>query len=125
VILVDTSVWVSHFRAHNQTLARLLESGQTLTHPFVIGEIALGNLRERSVVLHDLALLPCANVASEAEVLHFISRNSLFGIGIGYVDVHLLASVRLRSGNRLWTLDKHLRAAAENLQLAATADHLA
>lgn len=118
MILVDTSVWVDHLRAGDKALAALLETGMVLAHPFVIGELALGNLRQRAVVLGALADLPQASVATDGEVLHFIDRHALYGRGIGYVDIHLLASVRLTASAALWTHDKRLREVAEQLSLA-------
>lgn len=118
MILVDTSVWIDHLRAHNAQLARLLGSGSVLTHPFVIGELALGRMRQRETVLTALSDLPRATVATDAEVLSFIERQAAFGRGIGYVDVHLLAAVRLTAGTRLWTKDNRLRLFAEELGLA-------
>jgi predicted nucleic acid-binding protein len=120
VILVDTSVWIDHLRRHNRALAKLLHAGMVLTHPFVIGELALGNLRQRKVVLNALADLPRANVATEPEVLHFIDQSTLFGRGVGYVDAHLLAAVRLTPGAELWTNDKRLQSVAVQLALAMT-----
>ena len=117
MILVDTSVWIDHLRAGEAALAERLKAGQVLTHPFVIGELALGNLRGRETVLGALQDLPQASVASDREVLHFIERHALFGIGIGYIDAHLLAAVRLTPGSALWTHDKRLAAAAEKLGL--------
>lgn len=117
MILVDTSVWVDHLRAGDQALANLLETGTVLAHPFVTGELALGDLRQREIVLSALADLPHANVATDAEVLHFIDRHALFGRGIGYVDAHLLAAVRLSAGATLWTRDKRLHAVADRLGL--------
>ena len=119
MILVDTSVWMDHLRRHNQALARLLHAGMVLTHPFVTGELALGNLRQRQVVLTALSDLPRANVATEPEVLHFIDQFALFGCGVGYVDVHLLAAVRLTPGAELWTNDKRLQRVAAQLGVAA------
>jgi predicted nucleic acid-binding protein len=119
VILVDTSVWVDHLRAGDATLAALLEAGRVLTHPFVIGEIALGNMRQRAAVLSALSDLPTAIVAADAEVLAFIDRHALFGRGIGYVDAHLLASTLLTAGASLSTNDKRLRSVAEALNLAS------
>jgi predicted nucleic acid-binding protein len=120
VILVDTSVWIDHLRRHNRALAKLLHAGMVLTHPFVIGELALGNLRQRKVVLNALADLPRANVATEPEVLHFIDQNALVGRGVGYVDAHLLAAVRLTPEAELWTNDKRLHGVAVRLGLAMT-----
>jgi predicted nucleic acid-binding protein len=119
LILVDTSVWVDHLRRADKTLAMLLDDDNVLTHPFVIGELALGNLRHRDRILADLRDLPQASVASNDEVMHFITRYRLFGRGIGYVDAHLLAAVRLSPGSALFTRDRRLSAVAEQLQLAA------
>ena len=118
MILADTSVWVDHLRAGNRTLAALLDTGMVLVHPFVIGELALGNLRQREIVLGALADLPQARVATDAEVLHFIARHALSGRGIGYVDAHLLAAAQLTAGTALWTNDKRLRGVAAQLALA-------
>lgn len=121
MILVDTSVWVDHLRAADRELIGLLESGKVLTHPFVIGELALGNLARRRQVLVALTDLPQAQVATDDEILHFIEQFSLPGLGIGYVDVHLLAAARLTVGSRLLTRDKRLQAVGERLGLAANA----
>jgi predicted nucleic acid-binding protein len=120
VILADTSIWVDHLRADDAVLAGLLDTGTVLTHPFVIGELALGNLRQREVVLEALSDLPRASVATDGEVLLFIGRHALFGLGIGYVDAHLLAAVQLTTGAKLWTNDKRLQGAAIQLGLAIT-----
>jgi predicted nucleic acid-binding protein len=117
VILADTSVWVDHLRAGNRALAELLDAGLVLAHPFVIGEIALGRLRQRKTILEALLQLPRTFVATDAEVLAFIDRYELFGSGIGYVDVHLLAAVRLTAGSQLWTRDQRLFGAARALGL--------
>ena len=119
MILVDTSVWIDHLRAHDTVLADLLGQGQVASHPFVIGELALGNLRQRARILVDLQSLPQTAVATGAEILRFIEVHSLAGLGIGYVDAHLLAGALLTPGTSLWTRDKGLRAAAERLGLAA------
>ena len=105
---VDTSVWVAHLQRGNNELAGLLNRAQVLSHPFVLGELALGSLQQRDTVLDALKNLPQARVASAGEVLGFITTNALHGIGIGYVDAHLLASARLTPGSILWTLDKRL-----------------
>jgi predicted nucleic acid-binding protein len=122
VILVDTSVWVDHLRADNRELAALLGAGMVLVHPFVIGELALGNLRRRKAVLTALSDLPHADIATDVEVLIFIDRHALFGRGVGYVDAHLLAAVRLTAGAELWTKDRRLHGVADELGLA-TAQH--
>jgi len=118
MVLVDTSVWVDHLRVGDPALARLLDAGGVLIHPFVIGELALGNLRQRATVLGALSDLPRAAVATDAEVGHFIERQALFGRGLGHVDVHLLAAVRLTTGALMWTRDRRLRALAAELGLA-------
>jgi predicted nucleic acid-binding protein len=123
VILVDTSVWIDHLRSGETMLAGLLDDGEVLSHPFIIGELALGNLRQRESLLADLLRLPQASAASDAEVVHLIQGERLFEIGIGYVDAHLLAATRLTSGASLWTRDKRLSAAAERLSLAAGVVH--
>ena len=119
MILVDTSVWVDHLRLGDATLEGLLESGRVLAHAFVIGELALGDLRQRDLVLDALHDLPQAVVATESEVLHFIAKHPLYGTGIGYIDAHLLAAVRLTADSCLWTRDKKLLDAANRLGLAA------
>jgi predicted nucleic acid-binding protein len=118
LILVDTSIWIDHLRAGGDVLANLLDAGRVLMHPFVMGELALGEMRQRGTILDALANLPRAELATDAEVLGFINRQALFGRGIGYVDVHLLASVRLTPGAELWTRDNRLRSVAEELGLA-------
>ncbi len=119
MILVDTSVWIDYFRHGGAVLARLLGSGRVLTHPFVIGELALGNLRQRDQILRDLRGLPKATVASDHEVSHLIESQTLYGLGIGYVDVHLLAAARLTQGGSLWTLDRRLDGVAQRMGVAA------
>lgn len=119
MILVDTSVWVDHLRQRDSTLAELLVDEQVAVHPFVIGEIALGHLRQRETILTVLADLPQSEAATDAEVLEFIDRQSLFGTGVGYVDCHLLASAHLTPWSSLWTRDRRLRAVAERLGVAA------
>jgi predicted nucleic acid-binding protein len=118
LILVDTSVWVDHLRRRNANLAGLLDRGEVLMHPFVIGEIACGSLTHRRFTLDLLQHLPAVAVAESDEALGFIELRSLHGKGIGYVDIHLLASTALTSGGRLWSRDKRLAAAAAALGLA-------
>ena len=118
MILVDTSVWIDHLRAGNDGLVSLLDAGMVLMHPFIIGELALGELGQRETVLGALSDLPPASVATDTEVLHFIDRHTLFRRGIGYIDTHLLAAVRLTAGARLWTRDKRLHGIALQLDLA-------
>lgn len=118
MILVDTSVWVDHLRQGDAELKALLDAGQVFAHSFVIGELALGNLQNRKMILNALRDLPQACVATDAEVLRFIDQETLYGAGIGYIDAHLLAAVRLSPGSRLWTRDKRLFAAATRLGLS-------
>jgi predicted nucleic acid-binding protein len=118
LILVDTSVWVDHLRSGDVQLAGLLERAEVVMHPLVVGEIACGSLGNRVSILELLQDLPAAAVAEAAEVIGFIDRHALHGKGIGYVDVHLLASVALTEGTTLWTRDKRLRDAAQELGCA-------
>lgn len=115
MILVDTSVWVDHLRRGVPALAALLEAGDVLLHPWIVGELACGTLRRRSEILDLLQKLPAAPVASHDEALAFIETHALMGRGIGYVDVHLLASARLHGAAQLWTRDARLAAAASDL----------
>ena len=117
MVLVDTSVWVAHFRAGDTRLISLLEEGKVVCHPFIIGELACGNLANRKEILGLLQALPQAIIADHEEVMRFVELHRLMGIGLGYVDVHLLASARL-SLAPLWTLDVKLRDAAEKLGIA-------
>ena len=112
MILVDTSVWVDHLRRGDPGLVALLEHSVVLMHPFVVGEIACGSLRDRQSLLGLLRDLPGAVVATDDEAVQFIERHRLHGKGIGYLDVHLLASVALTGGAKLWTRDKRLRQVA-------------
>lgn len=118
MILVDTSVWIDHLRAADRQLTGLLLEEQVLCHPFVVGELACGALKRRAEVLALLGNLPRAPVVDYEEVLTFIEAHALMGSGLGWVDVHLLASVRL-AGERLWTGDHRLARAARRLGVAA------
>lgn len=117
MILADTSVWISHFRHGSEDLKRSLEAGEVLCHPHVVGELACGNLRNRDDILGFLRALPAAATATDEEVLACIERNHLYGTGLGYTDVHLLASAML-TPTRLWTLDAALGREAKRLRLA-------
>jgi predicted nucleic acid-binding protein len=123
VILADSTIWINHLRAADERLAELLEIGDVLGHPFVTGEIALGYLRQRDSILSELQDLPQAVLATDEEVLDLINRLRLFGRGIGYVDAHLLAAVRLMPDVRLWTRDRPLQRVAAELGLAAMLPH--
>ena len=118
MILVDTSIWIDHLRTGDPELGELLRDGQVLAHPWVTGELALGHLSRRSEILGLLQNLPQATVATDDEVLTFIDKRHLFGLGIGYVDAHLLAATKLTTAARLWTRDKRLAAVAVQHGLA-------
>ena len=119
MILVDTSVWVDHLREGDAALRAALLDGRVITHPFVIGELACGTMRRRAEILGLLNALPAARVATHEEALALIEGHRLAGAGIGWIDVHLLASARL-SHVRLWTRDQRLVAAARQLNVAHT-----
>jgi predicted nucleic acid-binding protein len=118
VILVDTSVWIDHLRIGDPQLTVLLEEAQVLAHPWVIGELALGQLSRRSEILGLLSNLPQATVATETEVMNLVETQHLFGRGIGYVDTHLLAATLLTTDASLWTRDKRLAAVAADLGIS-------
>lgn len=117
MILVDTSVWVDHLRKGSPRLIALLEDAQVLAHPFVVGELALGYLERRAEILALLSNLPQVEIAAHEEALGFVEQHALIGVGIGWVDVHLLASASL-TGVPLWTFDGRLAKAATRLGLA-------
>ena len=116
MVLVDTSVWIAHFRKGSTELVDLLNNGKVMCHPYILGELACGNLKDRAVILSYLELLPMSIVAEHEEVLSFIENNRLMGQGLGYVDVHLITSAAL-TGVPVWTLDKKLAQTADNLHL--------
>ncbi|MEA2343172.1 MAG: hypothetical protein QOF63_1341 [Thermoanaerobaculia bacterium] len=117
MILVDTSVWIDHLNSAIAALVDALEAEDVLLHPFIIGELACGEIRRRREVLDLLGTLPSSVVATEEEVLHFIESHRLMGKGIGYIDAHLLASVTLTRGSTLWSRDKRLAAIAARLRI--------
>ncbi|HEX6401588.1 MAG TPA: type II toxin-antitoxin system VapC family toxin [Pseudonocardiaceae bacterium] len=122
MILADTSVWIDHLRYEDTLLARLLNSGAVLAHPWVTGELALGNLSQRADVIGLLRGLPQATVASDDEILTLIEQEALPGTGIGYVDAQLLAATRLTPDATLWTRDKRLLALSVQLGLDFTGE---
>lgn len=119
MILVDSSVWIDHFRKPSTRLAALLDAGEVCTHPFVIGEVACGNLKNRKEIIALIHALPCVQKADDDEILFFIERHRLNGRGVGLIDVHLLASC-LVERCFIWTSDKHLRAVAEEMKIESS-----
>jgi hypothetical protein len=119
IVLADTSIWVDHFRRADARFAGLLNHGDIVIHPFVIGELLLGGVPKGSDLLDDLNTLPKATVASNDEVQQFIVKRKLSEMGIGYVDAHLLASTSLTIEASIWTRDKKLLVAAKSLKLDA------
>lgn len=117
MILVDTCVWIDHLRVGDVGLGDLLRRRRVLAHPFVIGELACGNMRNRGEILALLGCLPAAPQADQDEVLYLIERHRLMGRGLGYVDIHLLASALLLPGTRLWTRDRRLGELAGELDI--------
>lgn len=117
MVLVDTSIWISHFRENNSHLKKLLLDVSVVCHPFIIGELSCGNIKNRKEIIPLLQALPQASVAENDEVLQFIEHKKLMGIGIGLIDVHLLAS-SLLTGIPLWTTDKRLRMIASKLNIS-------
>lgn len=115
MILVDSSIWIDHFRHGDSQLAKIIGDDQLLCHPFIVGELALGSLRDQDAVLAFLAAQREAVVATHAEVMTVIDRYSVFSMGIGYTDAHLLTSILLDQRSRLWTREKRLAAAARKL----------
>lgn len=114
MILVDTSVWIAHFRTGSDRLRELLQEGLVLTHPWVVGELACGSLRNRAEILSLMRTLPHAIVADDLEVLDLLERRRIFGKGIGWVDAHLLTSALL-ARTTLWTMDRALARVAWNV----------
>lgn len=123
MILADTSVWIDHFRAKNPALSTILNANQALVHPLIIGELACGQVPNRRITLANLSKLPAAVVVSDQEALAFIERRNLAGKGIGYVDVHLLASAIVTPGALLWSNDRRLSSLAVALGVAYPEPH--
>lgn len=123
MILVDTSVWIDHLRNGNAILVDLLEQNCVVMHPLVLGELACGNLKNRNQLLQLWQNLDSLRVINHKEALYFIEQNGLMGKGVGYIDIHLLASVILDANSQLWTLDKHLAKIAFELGCAVKMDY--
>jgi predicted nucleic acid-binding protein len=123
MILVDTSVWIDHIRKAEPLLVELLDNSMVLAHQLVIGELAVGQFKHQDEILERMLEMPQAMMAETFEVLKFIKENALSGIGIGFIDAHLLASVRLTHSATLWTRDKRLLAASVRLGLDAKLAH--
>ena len=117
-VLVDTSVWIDHLRKSDNRLVDLLEHNRVLIHPFVVGELACGKLKNRQELLGLLGDLPAAVLASDDEVITFIDNHSLMGQGIGYIDAHLLAATKLNAETCLWTRDRNLDKQASRMSIA-------
>jgi hypothetical protein len=113
-VLADTSVWIAHLRKSDPALGDLLRGGLVVMHAFVLGELACGNLRQRSSILRDLGTLQQVQRALDTEVMRLLEERAMWGKGLGWIDLHLLASA-LISGSRLWTLDRRLHAAASRM----------
>ena len=122
MVLVDTSVWIDHFRHGNRQLSAALENQEVLIHSFVVGELACGHLKQRTLILDLLKKLPAVGLASHEEALHFLEQNELMGRGIGYVDVHLLAASALAVDAPLWSRDRRLNEVARTLGLGYVSD---
>jgi predicted nucleic acid-binding protein len=123
MILADTSVWVDHLRTGSDELQAELDARNILIHPFVVGEVAMGHLSPREQIMEAFGDLPAAVVAEDREVLQFIERHRLFGIGVGYIDVHLLVAVQLTAEAFLWTYDRRLADAANRLSVPVRLPH--
>ena len=117
MVLVDTSIWVDHLRRGSRQLEKLLIYAEVMCHPFIIGELACGNLKNRNEIISLLQALPMAPTIEFDEFLFFIDRNYLIGKGLGFVDIHLLASAQL-AGVPLWTTDRKLKSSADRLELS-------
>lgn len=120
MILADTSIWIDHLRKTSAQLLALLDARELLMHPFIIGELAVGSIRDRTAMLVELNLLPKITVSANGNVILFISKHHLYGAGISYIDAHLLVAVHGAKNVQLWTRDKRLHAASTRLNIAAS-----
>ena len=119
MILVDSSVWIDHLRFVDPLLRELIDQRNVLSHPFVIGELAMGSLKDRGALITELSRLPRAQVIDDDDVLTFIERFYVYARGIGYVDAHLLASTKSTPAASLWTRDRRVQVIAAELGVAA------
>jgi predicted nucleic acid-binding protein len=117
MVLVDTSIWIDHLRQGSRRLEKLLMDAEVICHPFIIGELACGNLNNRKEIISLLQALPMAPTIEFDEFLFFVDRKHLMGKGVGFVDIHLLASAQL-AGAPLWTADRKLKSSADRLELS-------
>ena len=116
MVLVDTSIWIDHFQKSDSNLKKLLLAAEVVNHPYVIGELACGNLSNRLEILSLLESLPKTIIARQEEILEFINKNKLYGLGVGYIDIHLIASTLL-DGLKIWSKDKSLISVAEQFNI--------
>ena len=116
MVLVDTSIWISHLRYGNSRLQKLLEDGRVVIHPFIIGELACGNISNRTEIISLMQSLPMLDIIEHEELLLFIEQNQIMGKGLGFVDVHLMAAARL-AGIPLWTQDKKFKQTCSRLSI--------
>jgi len=119
MILVDTAVWVDHFRKPEDELMRLLDDEHVLSHPFVTGELAMGRFKDRESILLMIQDQPPTCIAEDEEVVRFVTQNNLHGLGLSYIDAHLLVAVQLTPGASIWTRDERLKKAAASLGISA------
>ena len=116
MVLVDTSVWVDHFRKYDSALELLLNENAVSIHPFVLGELACGNFKNRHLIISLLQVLPSSTIVSQTEYLHIIEKHKLWGTGLGFVDIHLLASSRIHNC-LVYSHDKVLSTAASRFNI--------
>jgi predicted nucleic acid-binding protein len=119
MILADSSIWIDHLRHRDERMIQLMETVGLLVHPFIIGEVALGHVKNRDVILAEMSQFQQSVLATDTEVLQLINRMSLMGTGLGLIDIHLLGSVLVTIDAKLWTRDKKLAAVADSIGVLA------
>jgi predicted nucleic acid-binding protein len=119
MILADTSIWIDYLRQGEPLLSEKLSQEKVLMHGMVLGELAMGNFKNRQILLRRWSALPFIQSAADAQVLQFLETYQLMGKGIGWIDLHLVTAVALSGNTQLWTRDKRLKTIAETLNLAA------